>query len=58
MTVKLPCSVVRDLLPLYAENMTETETRTLVDEHLAECPECESPNTNRGGSPSPSIFHK
>lgn len=40
MTMKLPCSVVRDLLPLYAENMTETETRTLVDEHLAECPEC------------------
>ena len=38
--MKLPCSVVRDLLPLYAENMTETETRTLVDEHLAECPEC------------------
>ena len=40
MTMKLPCSVVRDLLPLYAENMIETETRTLVDEHLAECPEC------------------
>ena len=38
--MKLPCSVVRDLLPLYAENMIETETRTLVDEHLAECPEC------------------
>ena len=41
MTVKLPCSVVRDLLPLYAEKMIETETRLLVDEHLAECPECE-----------------
>ena len=40
MTVKLPCSVVRDLLPLYAEKMIETETQELVDEHLADCPEC------------------
>ncbi len=38
--MKIPCSVVRDLLPLYAEEMTEEETRTLVDEHLEECPEC------------------
>ena len=38
--MKIPCSVVRDLLPLYAEEMTEEETRTLVDEHLEECSEC------------------
>ena len=38
--MKLPCSVVRDLLPLYAEKMIETETQELVDEHLADCPEC------------------
>ena len=38
--MKLPCAVVRDLLPLYAEKMTEPETQKLVDEHLKECPEC------------------
>lgn len=38
--MKIPCSVVRDLLPLYAEEMTEEETRALVDEHLEECSEC------------------
>ena len=38
--MKLPCSVVRDLLPVYAEKMVEEETRELVEEHLAECAEC------------------
>ena len=38
--MKLPCAVVRDLLPLYAEKMTETETRKLIDEHLEGCPDC------------------
>ena len=38
--MKLPCAVVRDLLPLYAEKMTEPETRKLVDEHLEDCAEC------------------
>lgn len=38
--MKIPCSVVRDLLPLYAEEMIEEETRALVDEHLEECSEC------------------
>ena len=38
--MKIPCSVVRDLLPLYAEEMIEEETRTLVDEHLEDCADC------------------
>ena len=38
--MKLPCAVVRDLLPLFAENMTEPETETLIKEHLPECPAC------------------
>ena len=40
MTVKLPCAVVRDLLPLYAEKMTEEETNRLVGEHLESCADC------------------
>ena len=38
--MKLPCAVVRDLLPLYAEKLTEDETTMMVDEHLEGCPEC------------------
>ena len=42
MTMNLPCAVVRDLLPLYAEKMTEPETQKLMDEHLETCPDCRS----------------
>lgn len=38
--MKLPCAVVRDLLPLFAENMTEPETQSLIEEHMRECQEC------------------
>ena len=38
--MKLPCAVTRDLLPLYAENMVEPETKVLIEEHLNECDDC------------------
>lgn len=38
--MKLPCAVTRDLLPLYAENMVEQETKVLIEEHLNECEDC------------------
>ncbi len=38
--MKLPCAVIRDLLPLYAENMVEPNTRALIEQHLTECPDC------------------
>ena len=38
--MRLPCAVVRDLLPLYAEKLTEEETAKMVDEHLETCEEC------------------
>lgn len=34
------CSVVRDLLPLYLEQMVRAETEDFVKEHLAVCPGC------------------
>ena len=40
--MKLPCSVVSDLLPLYAEDMVSAETRALTEEHLAGCDSCRS----------------
>ena len=38
--MKLSCAVTRDLLPLYAENMVEQETKVLIEEHLNECDDC------------------
>ena len=38
--MKLPCAVTRDLLPLYAEDMVEQETKVLIEEHLNECGDC------------------
>ena len=34
------CQIVRDLLPLYIENMASDETREFVEAHLSKCPEC------------------
>ena len=39
--MKIECSVVRDLLPLYVEDMVSPETAQYVNLHLAECPECQ-----------------
>lgn len=38
--MNLPCEVIRDLLPLYAEQMTGEETSALVRQHLEGCPDC------------------
>lgn len=41
-TNKIPCAVIKDLLPSYAEDLTSPETSGLVREHLEECPDCEA----------------
>ena len=38
--MKTNCNVIRDLLPLYRDDVCSGESRVLVDAHLAECPEC------------------
>ena len=38
--MKLECEVIRDLLPLYAENMVSPASRKLTEAHLAECEPC------------------
>lgn len=39
--MKTSCEVIRDLLPLYHDEACSNESRTLVDEHLGECPDCQ-----------------
>lgn len=34
------CSVIKDLMPLYAEDMLSRESRALVDEHISTCAAC------------------
>lgn len=36
------CSIVRDLIPLYVENITSDDTRKFLDEHLSHCAECKN----------------
>lgn len=40
MEQKLTCDVVRDLLPMYVEELTSEATNELVEEHLGECKGC------------------
>ena len=40
--MKNECSVVRDILPLFLENMVSDETAEAIKEHLDGCPECAS----------------
>ncbi len=36
----IQCEIIRDLLPLYADDACSRASRKLVEEHLAECPAC------------------
>lgn len=38
--MNISCNVIRDILPLYAEDMVCDETKALVDEHLCGCDAC------------------
>ena len=37
---KIDCNIIRDLLPLYEDNVASKETQELVRAHLADCPDC------------------
>lgn len=36
------CNIVKDLLPLYKENLLSEESKIFVKDHLKSCPECEN----------------
>ena len=38
--MKIPCNVIKDLLPLYTDDVCSDESRKLILEHLSECDEC------------------
>ncbi|WP_312648542.1 DUF3955 domain-containing protein [Aminipila sp.] len=38
--MKLSCEVIKDLLPLYYDKVCSKDSSLLVEEHLADCPQC------------------
>ena len=38
--MKIHCEVIRDLLPLYVEDVCSEATKELVENHLSKCQEC------------------
>lgn len=36
----MKCTIIDDLLPLYAEDMVSADSRAMIEEHIAACPEC------------------
>ena len=39
--MKTECNVIKDLLPLYVEDMVSAETARVINEHLKGCDECQ-----------------
>lgn len=37
---RVSCDVIQDLLPLYYDHVCSADTKALVEEHLADCPDC------------------
>lgn len=37
---KIPCDVIKDLLPLYEDNVCSENSKDMVEDHLAECESC------------------
>ena len=40
--MKYPCDVIRDLLPLYVDEVCSLESKKMIEEHLKECSECKA----------------
>ncbi|KMM37985.1 zf-HC2 domain-containing protein [Guptibacillus hwajinpoensis] len=38
--MNISCNMIRDILPLYVENLASQDTRDLVEEHIASCENC------------------
>ena len=38
---KIACDVIKDLLPLYVDDVCSEKTKDLIEEHLTVCEECQ-----------------
>ena len=37
---KISCNIIRDILPLYLDDVVSDETKQMVEEHLQSCASC------------------
>ena len=35
-----PCEIIKDLIPLYVDDVCSEKSKGLIEEHIAECEEC------------------
>lgn len=40
--MKVTCNIIKDILPLYVENMISDDSRAMVEEHIEHCQECQA----------------
>ncbi|WP_236634867.1 anti-sigma factor family protein [Alteribacter lacisalsi] len=38
---KIKCTIIRDVLPLYNDNVISRDTKEMVEEHLENCQACQ-----------------
>lgn len=44
--MKISCDVIKDMLPLYTEDMVSNDTKELVESHISLCPDCAAARDN------------
>ncbi|MGN0413053.1 MAG: DUF4825 domain-containing protein [Lachnospiraceae bacterium] len=40
MKIRIPCTMIKDIMPTYLDELTSQETNEMIEEHLKECEEC------------------
>ena len=40
MKTKIPCAMIKDIMPTYLDELTSRETNEMIEEHLKECEAC------------------
>ena len=40
--MKISCEIIKDLLPLYLDGVCSNDSKTLLEEHFAECDNCKA----------------
>ena len=48
------CDIIKDLLPSYADRLTNETTNAIIEEHLKDCPDAVR---NLKGSDKPGLHH-
>jgi len=53
----IECAVIRDLLPLYADDVLSKESKALINDHFASCEECKQEYSKMQNSEIKASFH-